>query len=67
VLDPQLRRVIDGRSMQSRAGYSVYDGTAVTGWPRFTVSRGEVVLDGGELAAAPGRGQWLRRDRTAAP
>jgi dihydropyrimidinase len=67
VLDPQARRVIDGRSMQSRAGYSVYDGTTVTGWPRYTVSRGEVVLDGGEVAAPPGRGQWLRRDRTAAP
>ncbi|HMH92886.1 MAG TPA: amidohydrolase family protein [Streptosporangiaceae bacterium] len=67
VLDPQVRRVIDGRSMQSRAGYSVYDGTPVTGWPRYTVSRGEVVLDGGDLAAPPGRGQWLRRDRTAAP
>jgi dihydropyrimidinase len=67
VLDPQARKVIDGRSMQSRAGYSVYDGTTVTGWPRYTVSRGEVVLDGGELAAPPGRGQWLRRDRTAAP
>ena len=67
VLDPQARRVIDGRSMQSRAGYSVYDGTTVTGWPRYTVSRGEVVLDGGEVTAPPGRGQWLRRDRTAAP
>jgi dihydropyrimidinase len=67
VLDPQLRRQVDGRSMQSRAGYSVYDGATVTGWPRFTVSRGEVVLDGGDLAAPAGRGQWLRRDRTAAP
>ena len=67
VLDPQARRVIDGRSMQSRAGYSVYDGMTVTGWPRYTVSRGEVVLDGGEVTAPPGRGQWLRRDRTAAP
>ncbi|MGH3277418.1 MAG: amidohydrolase family protein [Streptosporangiaceae bacterium] len=67
VLDPELTREIDGRSMQSRAGYSVYDGMKVTGWPRFTISRGEVVLDHGEIAADPGRGQWLRRDRTAAP
>jgi dihydropyrimidinase len=67
VLDPQLRRRVDGRSMQSRADYSVYDGREVTGWPRFTVSRGEVVLDGGEIAARPGRGQWLRRGPTQAP
>lgn len=67
VLDPQLHRQIDGRSMQSRAGYSVYDGREVYGWPRFTVSRGEVVLQDGQVIAAAGRGQWLRRDRTAAP
>ena len=56
VLDPQLRRRVDGRSMQSQAGYSVYDGREVTGWPRFTVSRGEVVLDGGVIAARPAAG-----------
>jgi dihydropyrimidinase len=63
VLDPQRRRVIDGASMQSRAGYSIYDGTEVHGWPRFTVSRGDVVLEDGEVVASPGRGQWLRRVR----
>ncbi len=67
VLDPQVRRVIDGRSMRSRAGYSVYDGREVYGWPRFTVSRGEVVLADGQVVAEPGRGQWLHRQPTAAP
>jgi dihydropyrimidinase len=61
VLDPQLRRTIDGKSMQSRADYSVYDGQGVYGWPRFTISRGDVVLEDGEVLAQPGRGQWLRR------
>jgi dihydropyrimidinase len=65
VLDPQLHRQIDGRSMQSRAGYSVYDGREVFGWPRFTVSRGDVVLEDGEVIAPPGRGRWLRRGPTA--
>jgi dihydropyrimidinase len=65
VLDPQLHRQIDGRSMQSRAGYSVHDGREVFGWPRFTVSRGDVVLEDGEVAAPPGRGRWLRRGPTA--
>jgi dihydropyrimidinase len=61
VLDPQRRRVIDGAAMQSRAGYSPYDGREVYGWPRFTVSRGDVVLDDDEVVAGPGRGQWLPR------
>jgi dihydropyrimidinase len=67
VLDPNLRRTIDGRSMQSRADYSVYDGREVQGWPRFTISRGEVVLEDGQVLATPGRGQWLCRNPTAAP
>jgi dihydropyrimidinase len=67
VLDPQLHRTIDGASMQSNADYSVYDGREVYGWPRFTISRGEVVLEDGQVTAAPGRGQWLHRAPTAAP
>jgi dihydropyrimidinase len=67
VLDPALRRVIDGSTMRSRAGYSAYDGREVSGWPRFVVSRGEVVLADGQVQARQGRGQWLRRGRTSPP
>jgi dihydropyrimidinase len=67
VLDPALSRTIDGRSMQSNADYSVYDGREVHGWPRFTVSRGDVVLADGEVVAEPGRGRLLRQGPTAAP
>ncbi len=67
VLDPQVRRRIDGSAMHSRAGYSAYDGREVSGWPRFTISRGEVVLQDGQVLATPGRGQWLHRGRTGRP
>jgi dihydropyrimidinase len=67
VLDPALRRTIDGSAMYSRAGYSAYDGREVSGWPRFTISRGEVVLEDGEVLAAEGRGQWLHRGSTTPP
>jgi dihydropyrimidinase len=65
--DPQQRRVIDGASMRSRAGHSVYDGWTVQGWPRFVIRRGEIVLADGEITAQPGQGQWLRRGRTGQP
>lgn len=64
VLDPRVRRLIDGSTMHSRAGYSAYDGREVWGWPRFTISRGDVVLADGQVLARPGRGQWLHRGRT---
>lgn len=60
--DPGERRVINGAAMASRAGYSVYDGWAVTGWPRFVVRRGQPVLADGQCTAQPGQGQWVRRD-----
>jgi dihydropyrimidinase len=61
VFDPQRHRVIDGAAMQSQAGYSAYDGWDVHGWPRFTISRGDVVLEDDQVIAPPGRGEWLRR------
>ena len=67
VLDPELSRTVDGSKMQSRSGYSAYDGTEVSGWPRFTISRGEVVLEDGRVQADPGRGRPLHMGRTAPP
>jgi len=64
--DPAERRVIDGARMQSRAGYSVYDGWTVQGWPRFVLRRGQIVLADGSVTAQPGQGRWVRRDAGAA-
>jgi dihydropyrimidinase len=61
--DPQERRVVDGVRMHSRAGYSVYDGWTVQGWPRFVLRRGQLVLADGSSLAQPGQGQWIRRGR----
>ena len=64
VWDPEARRTIDGSRMYSKAGYTPYDGWEVQGWPAVTISRGEVVFEGGEVTARRGRGQWVRRNRT---
>jgi dihydropyrimidinase len=61
--DPQVRRVVDGARMHSRAGYSVYDGWTVQGWPRFVMRRGQLLLADGSSLAQPGQGQWIRRGR----
>jgi dihydropyrimidinase len=70
IWDADLVRVVDGASMHSRAGYSVYDGRTVRGWPVYTISRGEVVLDRRRVTAGRGRGRWIQvrpRGRNAAP
>jgi len=63
--DPGKRMTIDGASMSSLAGYSVYDGWTVQGWPRFVIRRGQVVLADGISLAEPGQGQWIPRSRAA--
>jgi dihydropyrimidinase len=53
--------------MYSRAGYSVYDGWRVQGWPRFVLRRGELVADGGQILAQPGSGRWIPRQAAPSP
>jgi dihydropyrimidinase len=65
--DTRERRTIDGTHMQSRAGYSVYDGWTVQGWPRFVISRGQIVLSEGSCTTRPGQGRWVRRERPTQP
>lgn len=59
--DEQLERVIHGQDTISRAGYSVYEGIRVRGWPILTMRRGEIVFDHGEFSVRPGSGELLRR------
>jgi dihydropyrimidinase len=65
--DPGDRRTIEGARMQSLAGYSVYDGWQVQGWPRFVLRRGHLVLADGDITARPGTGEWLPRNPRPAP
>lgn len=61
VWDDHETRTIDGATMHSRSDYSPYDGTQVTGWPKLTISRGEVVAEGSNVIGKPGRGKLIRR------
>jgi dihydropyrimidinase len=62
VWDPKRVRKVEGAKMHSQAGYSVYDGTVVTGWPRWTIRRGEVVLsDDGGCHGRVGSGRLVGR------
>lgn len=61
VWDDEKTRVIDGASMYSRSDYSPYDGWEITGWPHWTISRGEIVCDQGQVIGKPGRGRLVPR------
>jgi dihydroorotase len=59
VVDLKRRETITDRWMASRAGWTPYDGTAVTGWPVGTFVRGRKVMWEGDLAG-PGQGEAVR-------
>ena len=61
VWDPDETRVIDGAKMHSRSDFTPYDGTEVTGWPAYTISRGEIVAERANVTGQPGRGRLIRR------
>jgi dihydropyrimidinase len=63
VWDHERTRVVDGASMYSRSDFTPYDGWSVTGWPKWTISRGEIVFADGQVTASPGRGRLALRGK----
>lgn len=63
VWDPQRRVTITNSLLHHNVDYTPYEGRVVRGWPRWVLSRGDVVIDDGRLAALPGRGAFLRCDK----
>jgi dihydropyrimidinase len=61
IWDEDQTRIVDGSSMKSRCNYSPYDGQTVTGWPKCTISRGEVIFEDGTVLGLPGRGRLAAR------
>lgn len=56
-------RTIRSEDMLSRAGHSIYDGREVTGWPRVTIRRGEIVYQDGRVTSVAGSGRLIPRER----
>lgn len=64
VFDPNRPFTIRGENQHSNAGYTLYEGRTVLGWPEASFQRGRRVLWQGEVVAQPGGGRFLR---TSAP
>ncbi len=65
VWDPKKAKTISARTQASAIDYNVFEGFQVTGLPRFTLSRGEVVFADGKLDAEDGRGRFIERPPNA--
>jgi dihydroorotase len=56
IVDLKRRAIIRNEDQGSRAGWTPYDGRAVTGWPVGTIIRGRRVMWEGEIVT-PGQGE----------
>jgi dihydropyrimidinase len=63
IWDPEARVTITNAALHHRMDYTPYEGRTVTGWPVVTISRGEILWRDGQVAAQPGRGLFLARER----
>jgi dihydropyrimidinase len=58
------RRTIRDEDLFSRAGHTIYAGHEITGWPRTTLRRGEIVFHEGKILGAAGSGRVIPRGPT---
>jgi dihydropyrimidinase len=63
VFDPERKHTITAATQHSKTDYNLYDGTEVTGSPEVVLLRGNVLVEGDELVAAPGVGRYVPRAR----
>ncbi len=59
--DPTAEVTIEQGPRHDNAGYTPYAGRRLRGWPVMVLRRGEVIVEKGELRAAPGSGRFLPR------
>ena len=58
---PRSETTLSAKTHHMRVDYTPYEGRRVKGVADAVLSRGEVIIEGGKLAAKPGRGRYLKR------
>lgn len=61
VWDADKELTISAETHHSNSDYTLFEGTEVRGAPELVTVRGQVIVDGDELVAAPGAGQFVKR------
>ncbi|QIE56736.1 dihydropyrimidinase [Pikeienuella piscinae] len=61
IWDPTLEWRVSQAEMHDNMDYTPFDAMEMTGRPVTIISRGEVIVDGGELKAERGRGNFVKR------
>src|SRR5688572_5602230 len=60
VIDPSVTKTLRKEDLHE-SDYSPWDGWEIAGWPTMTIQHGKVVVENGQLTAAPSDGRRLNR------
>jgi dihydropyrimidinase len=63
VFDPEKEHTISAKTHHSATDINIFEGTKVVGAPELVLRRGEVIVEGDELLAKAGSGQFVKRAR----
>ncbi len=61
VFDPEHEISLSTTSLHEQVDWTPYEGISLQGWPEITISRGEVVVEGGRFVGEAGRGRFVKR------
>jgi dihydropyrimidinase len=67
VWDSEKPLTLSAATHHSNVDYNLFEGTEVIGAPEVVLVRGQVIVEGDDLVAAPGAGQFVRRARFGEP
>ncbi len=59
LFDPNQIHTIQHKTQHSEAPYTLYEGRRCLGMPIFSMQRGKILVEGGEMKGQPGEGKFL--------
>jgi dihydroorotase (multifunctional complex type) len=62
VVDMEKRQKFSKDMVQSKSGWTLFDGDTFQGWPVQTIVRGKTVMKDGEITGKPGQGKFISRN-----
>lgn len=61
IADLEKSQKVTMDKLYSSSDYNVFEGMDLIGWPQYTISRGEVIVEQGIPTKESGRGKYIRR------
>jgi dihydropyrimidinase len=61
IVNPDMKVRLTKENLHSKIDYSIYEDYVTDGYPVLTISRGDIVMEEGQITARQGRGRLIRR------